>query len=146
MLSEKNALISEERVKNLTDAQWIFHYAEIRYKNKNHNKEQADIINIILDRIEMMICDGAIFSRTDLKFEKIREIIDKIRSRHNENRAKRNGEVSHEQTVRETMLNEFNEIKDLTPAVLEVEDIDEEADMLPKMKAPKKGRKRNGKR
>ena len=146
VLSEKKALISEERVKNLTDAQWIFHYAEIRYKNKKDNKERADIINIILDRIEMMICNGAVFSRTDLKYEKIKEVIDKIRDQHNENRAKRTGDKSHKQTVRDSMMEAYNEIKDIAPTVLDVEDIDEEAAMLPRMKAPKKGRRRNGKR
>ena len=85
MLSDKGALISEERVKNLTDAQWIFHYAEICHKNKKEGKERSDVINIILDRIEMMICNGSIFSRTDLKYEKIKEVIDKIRNRHEEN-------------------------------------------------------------
>ena len=146
MLSEKKALISEERVKNLTDAQWIFHYAEACHKNKKANKERADIINIILDRIEMMICNGAVFSRTDLKYEKIKEVIDKIINQHNENRAKRTGDKNHKTTVRESMMDAFNEVKDIAPVVLDVEDIDEEAALLPKMKAPKKGRRRNGKR
>ena len=94
----------------------------------------------------MMICNGAVFSRTDLKYEKIREVIDKIRNQHNENRAKRTGDKSHKQTVRESMMEAYNEVKDIAPVVLDVEDIDEEAAMLPKMKAPKKGRRRNGKR
>ena len=65
VLSEKGALISEDRVKNLTDAQWLFHYAEIQHKRRNTAEEESNVIGIILDRIESMLCDNAIFSRTD---------------------------------------------------------------------------------
>ena len=146
MLSEKGALISEDRVKNLTDAQWLFHYAEIQHKRRNTVKEESNIIGIILDRIESMLCDNAIFSRTDLKFEKIKETISKIADRHEQNRTKRTGKSKPSDSVKDSMLSEFNEVKNIAPVELNVEEVDEGMAGVPRIKAPKKGRKRSGRR
>ena len=143
-MSEKGALISEDRVKNLTDEQWIFHYVEIQMKKKKEINDKTSVIGILLDRIEAMLCDNAIFSRTDLKFEKIKEIIDKIHRRHADNRDKRIGKTGPSDSVRKTMLDEFNEIKDITPVELNVEEIDETMANVPRIKVPRKGRRRSG--
>ena len=146
MLSEKNALISEERVRNLTDEQWIFHYAEIKHKKKFSAKEESNIINIILDRIENMLCNNAVFSRTDLKYDKVKEIIDKIKDKHEQNRAKRLGKSEPSNDVRESMLKSFNEVKDIAPVVLDVEEIDESMASVPRIKIPPRKGRKNGRR
>jgi len=47
VLNAKNGVITEERFKNMTLAQWIFHYAEVMTFEKKENKKFETLIDYL---------------------------------------------------------------------------------------------------
>ncbi len=54
VLYYKNGTLSEDRFKNLTPLQWLFHYYEI-ISNRNKEREFTNsLVDVLLDRIETL--------------------------------------------------------------------------------------------
>lgn len=54
VLYYKNGTLSEERFKNLTPLQWLFHYYEINLYRNKELEFVNNIVDIVLDRIETL--------------------------------------------------------------------------------------------
>lgn len=54
VLYYKNGTLSEERFKNLTPLQWLFHYYEIVSVRNKEREFTNNIVDVILDRIETL--------------------------------------------------------------------------------------------
>ena len=52
VLDDKKALLTEDRVKNLTKEQLMFHYAEIMIRRKEEEKKKSEKLKNILDVID----------------------------------------------------------------------------------------------
>lgn len=54
VLYYKNGTLTEERFKNLTPLQWLFHYYEIAQHRNNEEKLFVNLTELILDRLETL--------------------------------------------------------------------------------------------
>ena len=116
-------------MKNLTPSQLLFHYAEIKVrrqeeseveqeKNKKIVKDINAILEVITNTIYIAAYNAAMYSRTDLKFDSVKEII------HNFfNRLKGNKNQRQEKSMEE----EYMELSKVVPTELTV-DISDWAD------------------
>ena len=127
----------------MTDSQWIFHAAEIGLAKKQ-DFETNDIINeSYVRRLEDAMHISGIFSRTDIKFDSVKEQIKHIDEKRQKLYNKKHNILSPV-SVSEQMMKEYDEVKDIAPAVLEVEEIDTFVENMPKVKVSRKRRNRNG--
>ncbi len=54
VLYYKNGTLSEERFKNLTPLQWLFHYYEVTSHKEEEVKFINNIVDVVLDRLETL--------------------------------------------------------------------------------------------
>lgn len=142
VLSDKHALISEDRVKNLTFAQLMFHYAEIKSRKEEENEQEIEKTKLFIKTITSSV-DGiiktiynaaynaAIYSRTDLKYDGVKQCIQDFMHK-----------LTHKKEENEkTMEEEYKEISKVAPSELTV-DISDWADSnlhIRKVKRSKRG-------
>lgn len=134
VLDDKKALLTEDRVKNLTKEQLMFHYAEIMIRRKEEEKKKSEKLKNILDVIDSMMINAGIIARTDLKWDGIKQNIDKRQAK----------KISKEQLKDEgqQMYEEYQKLSQITPETLTVDDSFNE----PKQKLPTAKRVGGGKR
>lgn len=133
-------MVSDERVKKLTPEQWIFHAAEINARKDKELENNMTILDSALARIENGQFMSGFFARTDLAFDKVKQIHSDILNDRKKQRAKK-GVI--EEDARTSLMKDFNEVKDIAPEVLEVTEINEFMESMPKVAVPRRKRRRN---
>lgn len=139
-MSDKRLLVSDERVKKLTPEQWIFHAAEINARKDKELDNNITILDSALTRIEDSQFLSGFFARTDLSLDKVKQIHSDIINDRKRQRAKKG--AIEEDDARTSLMKDFNEIKDVAPEVLEVTEINEFMESMPKVTVPRRKRRR----
>lgn len=104
--------MAEDRFKNLTPLQWMFHYKEIQKYRKVDIDRQTDILEVILDRLELLVV--AVNPELGGKLLKLKED-STITTKGTENN------IIPADLTGDNFMEAFNKLQDIIPMSLEVD-------------------------